>query len=578
MLLTFLFALLILAGAYSLRLHFYSWYIGFPPAKYRVLFEWNLSIPMTDGVKLATDIYRPNAPGKFPVLIARTPYSRKGSVHPYKKLGQIYASHGFVFIVQDVRGKFDSEGEFLPYAHEAEDGHTAVNWAGAAKWSNGKVALFGFSYLGSCAWLASKYQSPYLKAIVPMFTTQNCYSIWSDQGIPFLKGPLYWLSRYSVKNEDKKITLKKTVRALWKLPLVELDTHLSQKKIPVYQDFLSNPIPGSFWDKLSVHHLINRIDVPAFIVGGWYDPYLEGTLEDFLRMQRSFSPKNRSSHLFIGPWAHNPLQKFKGVDFGKEADFNKLLLTNLRWCHSQLNEQKIPKLATLNYFVMGKNVWKSAEEWPPKNVKFQKFFLHHDKKGLFLSKTLNAAHREVSYLYDPLKPVPFRGSHLLHSGFWTGPVEQNEFERRSDILTYHTAPFEEDLTIAGPIKLILFVSSTAVDTDFFAKISDKRPNGKAYNLQNGTLRMRFRNSYTNPTLLNPGEIYRIEINLKSIANTFLKGHSLQLQITSSDFPTYSRNLNTGLNCEKSQKTKIAHQTIFAGAVFDSHLLLPVIDP
>lgn len=574
MLLASLLFLLILISAYRSRIQFYNWYIGFPAPEYKIVCERNIMLPMRDGVKLATDVYRPNCPGRYPAIIARTPYSKSGKVHPYRKLGQIYASQGFVFIVQDVRGKYNSDGEFSPYAHEAEDGDTVVSWAGKAKWSNGKVALFGFSYLGSCAWLAAKHQSPYLQAIVPMFTNQNCYSVWCDQGIPYLKGPLYWLSRYSEKKENWKITNKKTVKVLWKLPLIELDAKLTKKTIKAFRDYLAHPIPHPYWEKLSVHHLVDQINVPAFIVGGWYDPYLKGTIDDFLRMSASTSEKNRLSCLCIGPWAHNPMQKFRGLNFGKEANFNKLLLENLNWCKSWLAEEKNYTFPKVRYFLMGKNEWRSAGEWPPKEARHQKYFLRH--KPFELSEVEGVETQEESYIYDPLKPVSFRGDYLMHTNRWFGPFEQSEFKNRDDLFIYHSPPFEKELTIAGPVKLVLFVSSTAPDTDFFAKICDMRPDGKAYNLQNGVLRMRFRKSFEKAEMMNQGEIYRVEICLKSIANTFLKGHRLQLQITSSDFPTHGRNLNTGLNSEMTEKVKIAKQTIYTGGHFNSHLLLPVL--
>lgn len=201
--------IIFLLGLFYYRVHFYSWYINFPNPLYQFEVQKNVMIPMPDGIRLATDIYYPKTTGKCPVIILRTPYNKKGRMHPYKQLAYLFASQGYVFIVQDVRGKYDSDGEYDPFKNEGLDGYTMVEWAGKAPWSNGKVALYGFSYLGSCAWLVVPYNSPYLKTIVPMFTTQNTYSIFYENGIFHLKGVLYWLTSFFWKKTDSEFNLSK---------------------------------------------------------------------------------------------------------------------------------------------------------------------------------------------------------------------------------------------------------------------------------------------------------------------------------------------------------------------------------
>jgi len=566
------------------RYHIYAWYIGFPPPKYLVVLESDIMIPMEDGVKLASDVYRPKAPGNYPVIIARTPYDKTGSIHPYRQLAELFASQGYVFIVQDIRGKNKSEGEFEPFLHEGIDGNATIKWAGTAPWSNGKVALFGFSYLGSCAWLAANYKSPYLRTIIPMFTTLNTYSIWIDRGIPYLKGPLFWLSRFHSKKENKAIDHNKIRNILWELPVCELDISAVNHKLHTFRDYIEHLLPGPFWERLSVQHP-EQVDMPVLLVGGWYDPFLPGVIEDFLRLINSpIGSKNRKSHLIIGPWAHNPVQKFKGVDFGKKANFNNHLISTLNWCNEWLkdNDSNHTKDGKISYFLMGKNEWRETTKWPPENVHYERYYLDKTSGSTLglqphiLSKAPSTHASEFHFIYDPHNPVPFRGSYLLYTDGWIGPSEQSEITARNDVIIYNSFPLKEELVVVGPMKLVLFVSSTAIDTDFCAKICDIRPDGKSYSLQAGVLRMRYRDSLTEPKMMEPGNIYKIEIPLRFTAHAFLKKHRIQLQITSSDFPAHDRNLNTGLNNESSTEIKKARQTIYAGGFYESYLLLPVL--
>lgn len=566
------------------RLNIYCWLSKIPQPEFRVIIEKNNMIVMPDGTKLATDVYRPNSLDKFPVIIVRTPYDKNSIIHGYKHLSQLFACQGYVVIVQDIRGKYNSEGEFYPYAYEALDGHTTITWAGEARWSNGRVAMFGMSYSGSCAWLAARYKSPYLKTIISMFTTQNTYSIWVNSGIPFLKGPLMWHSKYTGKKENLKITDHYMEPFLWQLPVNELAIRATHKKIPFFQEYLRHTYPDPYWEAISAHHEVKNFNIPAYIVGGWYDPYIRGTFEDYQRMKEA--PKdslNQFSRLVIGPWAHVPTQKFKEIKFGKDANFRSLLTSMLGWCDTWLKNKETPNhpQKPIRYFMMGKNQWRDTPEWPPKGVEEKKFYLsfknHSDitHKGYLVSEQ-PSEEQKISYIYNPRDPVLFRGSRMLRSEGWITPTEQTEILNRDDVLVYHTDPFKQPLCIAGTVKLILYVSSQALDTDFFVKLCDRHPNKKTFDLTIAFLRMRFRDSLKEPKLIEPGKIYKIELLFKPTAHAFLKKHRLQLQITSSDFPVHNRNLNTGECCETSIEIKEALQTIYSGTPYDSHLILPVV--
>ena len=568
------------------HIRYNAWYIGFPKPKYSVIIEKNIMVPMPDGTKLATDVYRPRSWDKFPVILVRTPYNKNGTLQPYKQLSELFASQGYLVIIQDVRGKYKSEGKFYPYAYEALDGHTTIMWAGEHNCSNGKVALLGLSYPGSCAWLSARYKSPFLRTIITMFTTQDTYSIWINNGIPFLKGPLYWLTRCCHKKESKQVTQKRLGPVLWQLPVNQLEERVVNYKIPFYKEYLAHINRDSFWDEISGQAHVGDLDVSAYIIGGWYDPFLNGTIEDYRRMtQAPLESKNHQSRLLIGPWAHNPMQRFKEVDLGKNANFQSLLGSVLEWCDIWLKDKKhiYPPYPKVKYFLMGKNEWRETDTWPPTEAINEKYYLSinknatHNRDGL-LSTTLPPEDQKAHYKYNPRDPVLFRGSQLLREEGWIAPVDQNEIISRDEVLIFHSEPMKEDLVVAGNIKLVIFVSSEAVDTDFCAKISDVGPGGNSYNLAAGFVRMRYRNSLDNPEMIVPGTVYQIEIHVRSCANAFLKNHRIQLQITSSDFPTHNRNLNTGLNCETSIEMKEVEQTLYAGGQFESYIVLPVLKP
>lgn len=543
LLLVFLVVLLLLLYWYY-RLYLYSWYNNLPRPKFKLSVDRDQMVAMPDGTKLATDVYRPKTTDKYPVIVIRTPYN-KSAPQPYRHLARLLASQGYVIVVQDVRGKYGSEGEFYPYAYEALDGHTTVDWAGESLWSNGRVGLFGMAYPGSCAWLAARYKSPYLRTLITMFTTQNTYAMWVQKGIPFFKSPLTWLTKHCTRTENVEIKDQTLEPMLWQLPLNMIDEAISHTKIPFYREYLAHTQPDSFWEEISGHHGQGQLDIPALIVGGWYDPYLNDTIEDYQRM-------GPSSRLQIAP---------------HHSDIKSIYTAILEWCDLWLKDKKTEASPKVRYFLMGRNEWREADQWPPSGVKEERFFLSVGR----LSLTPPEESQAQSYTYNPRDPVLFRGSEG-----WLAPIDQVEMTSREDVLIYSTEPLEHELTLTGIPKLILYVSSQALDTDFCVKICDMYPSGSTYSLTSGFVRMRFRDSLDKPETLVPGQIYRVEITFRSVSHAFLKNHRLQLYITSSDFPIHDRNLNTGMSSEASVEIKEAVQTIYMGKSQESYLVLPIL--
>lgn len=564
-----------------------AWYLDLPAARHTVKIQKDVQIPMRDGVRLSADIYRPNAEGKFPVILTRTPYGKRNPDHKYAFAGSMFASQGFVYIVQDVRGKFDSEGEFYPYIYEARDGYDTIEWAAIQAWSSGSVGTYGFSYWGTTQWLSAPLGSTHLKAMVPINTSQNPYPRWIYNSIFRLNDMLVWY----YENAPKRGRVSKGVdwdKAVRKLPLTEADNALGSD-IPAYDDWIRHPLPGPYWDRFRVDDKVALIQAPALIIEGWYDYYLNLAIEDYNRMIRSAgSPEARQSMLLIGPWTHESKSKFTTVDFGKEASFMKQVKMILLWFNYWLkNEQNgILDEGPIRIFTMGANKWRTEKEWPLKQTRYTAYYLHSDgnansvRGSGLLSESKPETEKADAYTYDPENPVPSIGGTSVYGNLrdQAGPADQKAVETRDDVLVYTTPPLAEDMEVTGPVKLIFYASSSAQDTDFAAKLTEVYPDGISINLQAAVLRARYRDSLERPALLEEGKIYKFEMAIGATGVLFRKGHRIRLQVTSSNFPEYGRNLNTGADNGTTSQTVKAQQSIYHDREHPSHIILPVLPP
>lgn len=553
-------------------LRLFSWYFGFPKPKYQIQIDKDVMVPSHDGVRLATDVYRPQLEGKHPVLMLRTPYGKERRGQIFSTLAKLIASQGFVCILQDVRGKYKSEGEFIPYENEGKDGHASIEWAGKAPWSNGSVALCGGSYLGSCAWLAAVHQSPYLKTIIPIFTMQNAYACWIDRGVPYLNDMLFWTASFGGK-KDSRVNRRALKKATNKLPVIDQDLFLTGKKIPSFRKFMAHPIRDEFWDNISVDHKIDEIKIPALLIGGWCDVFVQAAVIDYERMILNAKDSLRKeSSLMIGPWPHDPFKKYKEMPFGKEGDFRRIWPSILEWCNKWLKNESL-NVPAVRYFVLGRNEWRESSVWPPKECKEMRLYL--DQKGLLL-KSASLEEKSQSYIYDPADPTHSYGSHMVFARDLQGPREQSLITSRKDVLTFKTEPFENEVIIVGIVKVKLWVSSDCTDTDFHVKIADLTPEGKAYYIQWDFIRASCRFGRDNHELLEPGKKYLLEFEIRSTCYAFKPGHCIQLQISSADFPHHTKNLNTGNCSETTTEFKKAENHIYFGGDHASHLVISLI--
>ncbi len=558
--------------------------------QYEITVERGVSAKMRDGVTLHADIYRPKGEGKFPVLLQRTPYNKDGSV----EFGVKAAARGYVAIIQDVRGRFSSDGEWYTFKHEGEDGYDTVEWAAALPYSNGKVGMFGGSYVGATQMLAALAQPPHLAGIFPVVTASNYHDGWTYQGGAFEQWfGESWTSGLAENTLQKRVE-KNTNAMSWikTLPLASyplLEPGTAQGLAPYFLDWLQHPAYDNYWKTWSIEDHYAQIQVPAYHMGGWYDIFMGGTLRNYAGIKAGAGSEaaRRGQRLMIGPWYHGPFNGKTGdVDFGPESRMEESDDLILRWYDYLLKgiPNGMENEKPVKIFVMGKNVWRDEDDWPLARARSTRFYLHSGGKANTSTGdgTLNttAPRSEASdvFTYDPADPVPTRGGGLCcdNEHLASGAFDQRPNEQRSDVLVFSSPILQEEMEVTGPISVELYASSSAVDSDFTAKLIDVRPDGYAQNLTDGILRARYRNSQEKPELMEPGHIYKFTIDLWATCNVFLAGHRLRLEVSSSNFPRFDRNLNTAEDPERGTRWVKARNTIYHDGKHPSAVVLPVV--
>jgi len=557
-----------------------------PPA---IRVERAVKAKMRDGAVLYADVYRPNDESNHPVLLERTPYDRQAR----SDFGVKAALRGYIYVVQDVRGRYASEGEWYPFLHESEDGYDTVEWAAALPGSDGRVGMLGLSYVGATQYLAAVTQPPHLAGIFPMFTASNYYDGWTYRG-----GALQqwfaesWTSGLALntlqRRADDNAALPDWIKTLPLTSYPVLDLSKIGDVARYFRDWLAHPSYDDYWKRWAIDENYSKIAVPAVHVGGWYDIFLDGTLRNFSNLsgQNGMSGA-KQQRLIVGPWIHGPAnRKSSDVDFGASAtvDLHEMILSWYDYLFFGVkngHESEKP----VKIFVMGRNEWRYEDSWPPGRALATRYYLHSSGEANSvsgegsLSTTAPPNEPPDRFVYDPADPVPTNGGGLccatdFHSGAW----DQRTIEARKDVLVYTSSPFVEETQVTGPITVELYASSSALDTDFTAKLVDVWPNGYAQNLTDGIIRARYRNSLSKPELMKPGETYKFAINLLATSNSFLPRHSLRLEISSSNFPHYSR--NPGFAGDPNDATLTAGpkatNEIFHDAQRPSAIILPVV--
>jgi predicted acyl esterase len=508
-------------------------------------------VAMSDGVKLATDVYLPaNGIGPFPTILLRSPYNKNGN----KGHAAIVTRLGYAFVEQDMRGRYASEGHHAiifgndGLGGEHQDGHDTIDWIAKQSWSNGKIVTYGQSALGIVQNQAAPGAPAALKGQVVGVAFSDFYHQGAYQG------------------------------GVWRKELLEgwlKQTKMDDVNLPT---FLEHTTYDDFWKKLSAEAHADQVDAPGVFTGGWYDIFIQGTINSFVEIQNRGGPNARGKCLLlIGPTAHGKFNEPVAYPDVAKAPINLAAPMNIidHWVGK--STAGIDDIQPVHYYVMGDcddadspgNFWRSADTWPPPSTSTA-FYLQADN-------TLNAIapreSKELSYKYDPNDPVPTRGGQNLIIS--KGPMDQRPVESRPDVLLFTSRPLEEPLEVTGRITARLFISSDCPDTDFTVKLSDVHPDGKSLLVTDGIRRASLRNSYEKHEPLEPGEVYELEVDLWSTSLVFNKGHQIRIAVSSSNSPRFELNPNTGDPHFVPGKTRIAANTLHLSAKHPSRIILPI---
>jgi uncharacterized protein len=570
--------------------------VAAPPSHVSV--EKNVPVRMRDGVTLRADVYRPDGANDLPALLERTPYSKNpsGDAAFFRRL----AAHGYVVIVQDTRGRYMSDGIARPH-DESEDGFDTIEAIAQLPRVNGRIGTFGGSYSATTQLMAAPLRPPHLVAMFPSSSYNSRYDMVFQGGAFYLADGLAWnlgqavdVRRRMLQPEierDNPIGLNDAERQslasqwLWHVPLKTMDAMELRQYAPAYFDVLNHPSYDAYWETFDIEARHREFDVPAFHVTGWYDTLLNGTIRNFVGLRRNArSPRARDAQrLVIGPWTHSRptlrSTRIGDVDFGPNAGFDLERLM-FDWFDYWLRDGPTGVLsrAPVQLFVMGANVWRDEQEWPLARAVPTTFYFHGDGsantfEGTGRLSTAAPLEEPVDrFVYDPWNPAPTG----QRGGYSRAPADQRDVERRADVLVYTSAALDAPIEVTGPIEVRLWFSSSATDTDFTAKLVDVLPDGTARMLTDGILRARYRHGKTTAVLLTPNQPEELAIDTGATSNVFGAGHRIRVEISSSNFPRFDRNPNTGAPFGEGAELQRATQTILHDQRHPSRIVLPVV--
>jgi uncharacterized protein len=571
--------------------------------------EKDVMVAMRDGVELATDAWIPSVT-PAPALLVRLPYGKDlPQLLAYGLMPNIFAlvEAGYAVVYQDCRGTHRSGGEFVPMLNEPADGADTVAWLMEQPWCDGNIGTYGPSYLGFVQWASVSAGAP-VKAVAPAVTTTDYYTTpWYSEG-----GALSW---HAIQSWSTQMAMVETLRQLGRGGgdpqllgelvgmMADPQPHLAalpssrqpavEKVWPWFTDLLSRPDRDAWWQDMSVLDRAERVTVPALHIGGWFDIFVANTARSFteLRARAGTEQARAGQRLIIGPWDHlNATGIYPDRRFGLAGDAISQNLTgeHVRFYDRYLRDQAgaLDGAAPVKIFVMGIDQWREEPDWPLPDTTYVPYYLRGGGQANTaegdgeLSPQAPGQEATDAFLYDPRRPVPTLGGRVMlpTNANAAGPVDQRPAEARDDVLCFTTAPLTEPLEVTGHVSLTLYASSSAPDTDFTGKLVDVFPDGRAIFLTDGIIRARYRNSLAEPELLTPGEVYELSLDLSVTSNVFLPGHRIRLEVSSSNFPRFDRNTNTGgvIADESAEQAAVAVNRVLHGPGHPSRLTLPVI--
>lgn len=575
------------------------------------IYEPDCLVTMTAGVSLCANIWRP-AEGQAPTLLVRLPYGKDISawVSGDGRLAPsllAFVRAGYAVVIQDVRGTFQSDGAFTPKVNEPADGRETIEWIACQPWSDGTVGTYGVSYLGMTQWAASSQAPVALRAIAPTVAAMEWYEgLWySPGGALSLSVVNWWHTMMYMSDTQRELAAGRGELAELVAMAESFSAGLAAHNFtpvaenPVLKpgrwldEIFAHPDYDAFWQKQDFRPAIPQMTAPALCIAGWYDLFVNSSVKDYVKFRAGAGTEEarEGARLLIGPWDHiNSTGRYPDRDFGAGADAAVADLTGQhvrhfdRWLRGDVSANAND--ARVRIFVMGIDQWRDEQEWPLPDTRYVEYHIGgtgpantSDGAGT-LKREASVDDRHDTLLYDPARPVPTTGGAHLPDGFgFIGPVDQRRVDSRDDILCFATPVLEQDVEVTGFVRMKLFVSSSAVDTDFTAKLVDVFPSGRAINLCDGIIRMRYRESLSAPKLIDPGHIYEVEIDMAVTSNVFLAGHRIRVDISCSNFPRYDRNSNTGgfIAREAEKDMVVAVNSVHHGSLHPSRLILPIIE-
>ena len=561
-----------------------------------IVVETDVPVRMRDGVRLACDIWRPASGGPVPAIVQRQPYDKCIAQTYVYDHPAVYARHGYAVVIEDSRGRYASEGDFYPLRLDAEDGYDTIEWCAAQPWCNGRVGSFGFSIPGVNQLLAAALQPPHLVAAVPGFYPGGMYEGFTHVGGTFgLAAVMDWaliLAGGAARRKDDAEVLAaigaaQAVGGRWPAALALKDIPFLETPdlLPFLKDYVDHPAHGAYWEEWELAPRLGRIDVPCLHVSGWYDSFIPQTIAAY----EALSAAGRAEHrLIVGPWYHIPwTQQVGAIDFGDDAK-NMVSVYERAWFNAWLKDDRraLEALPLVRVFVTGENRWHDADSWPLEGTGSERWYLHSAGRANSLSGD-GTLDREAPgdeppdfFIYNPFDPVPSLGGHscCLPAIAPMGPMDQRPVEYRNDVLVYSSTPLEAPLFAAGSVTARLSAATSATDTDFTVKLCDVEPDGRSINLFEGVIRGRFRESRKAEVLLEPHRIYEFAIDVGVICHLFRAGHRVRVEVSSSNYPAFDRNPNTGgpIGSEHAFDLEPAHQTVFHDGARPSFIDLPVV--
>jgi putative CocE/NonD family hydrolase len=552
----------------------------------------DVAVPMRDAAILRADVLLPSSTGRFPILIYRTPYGKQFALKENKAFEKAVA-RGYAVVIQDVRGRYASDGEFNPYRNEGRDGYDTIEWAARQPWCDGNVGTFGLSYPGAVQWLAAVENPPHLKAMVPAMTFSTPRNFFYSGGV-FDGSWLDWIWFNIAPDVRRRKNLPgpkthKEAAESWKSEHERMQSFLPLRDLPdlkqvapFYYEWLSHPPSDPWWDWAELRNKYDRVHAAVLNISGWYDEAYgpDGATTNFngLRAARR-GEKDPRTRTIIGPWTHGGQEESRSGerDFGPAAaiDYDELIL---RWMDHYLCgiDNGIDRGKPVRLFVMGDNIWRDEDAWPIARAREQSFYLASktldSQTGRLETASGKSAKPDSTFLSDPAHPVtdPFTeyGAHDYRS-----------FVGRDDVLVFDTEPLAADTEVTGTIRAEIFLSADVADLDLWVRLLDVAPDGTADNLMSpglDVLRASYRNGTVKPEPLKPNSIAKLTLDRMLTSNSFLAGHRLRVQISGAFFPHFSRNLQTGESEITSSAARVAHVRIFHDAEHPSRIVLPII--